>query len=205
VQPEALAAWWTATTSAVGRAVATAADQAAARAAIGAGTSNLALGSATPANLAGTASAGTASAASREDHVHPRSTYAELGAIGDGIVFVISNRGETATPSTNYDESLPLSLPITVVKVTFITHIDNTGSSTTTLSAYKRTAAGTKTALLSANATLASGASVAIGSLSGTAGVLSLAAGDRLGVDLIGLGTGASGIKCIIEYTRSAV
>jgi hypothetical protein len=202
---QAIAAWWTATTSTVGRAVATAADQAAARTAIGAGTSNLALGSATPANLAGTASAGTASAASREDHVHARSTYAELGAIGDGIVFVISNRGETATPSTNYDESLPLSLPITVAKITFITHIDNTGSSTTTLSAYKRTAAGTKTALLSANATLASGASVAIGSLSSTAGVLSLADGDRLGVDLIGLGTGASGIKCIIEYTRSAV
>ncbi len=202
---QAIAAWWTATTSAVGRAVATAADQAAARTAIGAGTSSLALGSATPANLAATASAGTASAASREDHVHARSTYAELGAIGDGIVFVISNRGETATPSTNYDESLPLSFPITVTKITFITHIDNTGSSTTTLSAYKRTAAGTKTALLSANTTLASGASVSIGSLSGTAGVLSLAAGDRLGVDLIGLGTGASGIKCIIEYTRSAV
>jgi hypothetical protein len=83
--------------------------------------------------------------------------------------------------------------------------MDNTGSSTTTLSAYKKTAAGVKTSLLSANATLASGASVAVGSLSGTAGVLSLAAGDRLGVDLIGLGTGASGIKCIIEYIRPPV
>jgi hypothetical protein len=132
-------------------------------------------------------------------------TYAELGPVADGIVFTISNRGETATASTNYDESLPLSFAVTITKITFITHIDNTGSSTTTLSAYKRTAAGTKTALLSANATLASGASVATGSLSGTAGVLSLAAGDRLGVDLIGLGTGASGIKCIIEFTRSAV
>lgn len=129
----------------------------------------------------------------------------DLPAIGDGIVFTISNRGETATPSTNYDESLPLSFAITVTKVTFITHIDNTGSSTTTLSAYKRTAAGTKTSLLSANATLASGVSVTVASLSATAGVLSLAAGDRLGVDLVGLGTGASGIKCIIEYTRSAV
>jgi hypothetical protein len=128
-----------------------------------------------------------------------------LDAIADGIVFTISNRGETATASTNYDESLPLSFAVTITKITFITHIDNTGSSTTTLSAYKRTAAGTKTALLSANATLASGASVVTGSLSGTAGVLSLAAGDRLGVDLIGLGTGASGIKCIIEFTRSAV
>jgi hypothetical protein len=133
------------------------------------------------------------------------STYADLGPIGDGIIFTISNRGETATPSTNYDESLPLSFAVTITKVTFITHIDNTGSSTTTLSAYKRTAAGTKTSLLSANATLASGASVVVASLSATAGVLSLAAGDRLGVDLVGLGTGASGIKCIIEYTRSAV
>jgi hypothetical protein len=133
------------------------------------------------------------------------STYADLGPIGDGIIFTISNRGETATPGTNYDESLPLSFAVTITKVTFITHIDNTGSSTTTLSAYKRTAAGTKTSLLSANATLASGASVVVASLSATAGVLSLAAGDRLGVDLVGLGTGASGIKCIIEYTRSAV
>jgi hypothetical protein len=160
--------------------------------------------SSAPAALAATAAAGSSTDAARADHAHARSTYAELGAIADGIVFTISNRGETATASTNYDESLPLSFAVTITKITFITHIDNTGSSTTTLSAYKRTAAGTKTALLSANATLASGASVATGSLSGTAGVLSLAAGDRFGVDLIGLGTGASGIKCIIEYTRSA-
>ena len=159
---------------------------------------------AAPAALAATAAAGTSPDAARIDHAHPRSTYAELGPVADGIVFTISNRGETATASTNYDESLPLSFAVTVTKITFITHIDNTGSSTTTLSAYKRTAAGIKTALLSANATLASGASVATGSLSGTTGVLSLAAGDRLGVDLIGLGTGASGIKCIIEFTRSA-
>lgn len=191
--------------SATGRAVLTAADAAAARTAIGAGTSNLTVSSAAPAALAATAAAGSSTDAARADHAHARSTYAELGAIADGIVFTISNRGETATASTNYDESLPLSFAVTITKITFITHIDNTGSSTTTLSAYKRTAAGTKTALLSANATLASGASVATGSLSGTAGVLSLAAGDRLGVDLIGLGTGASGIKCIIEYTRSAV
>jgi len=188
-----------------GRAVLTAADAAAARTAIGAGTSSLAVSSTAPAALAATAAAGTSTDAARADHAHARSTYAELGAIADGIVFTISNRGETATASTNYDESLPLSFAVTITKITFITHIDNTGSSTTTLSAYKRTAAGTKTALLSANATLASGASVATGSLSGTAGVLSLAAGDRLGVDLIGLGTNASGIKCIIEYTRSAV
>jgi len=192
-------------TTTFGRSLLTQADAAATRTIIGAGTSNLSLSSAAPAALAATAAAGSSADAARGDHVHARSTYAELGAIADGIVFTISNRGETATASTNYDESLPLSFAVTITKITFITHIDNTGSSTTTLSAYKRIAAGTKTALLSANATLASGASVATGSLSGTAGVLSLAAGDRLGVDLIGLGTGASGIKCIIEYTRSAV
>ena len=192
-------------TTAFGRSLLTQADAAATRTTIGAGTSSLAVSSTAPAALAATAAAGSSTDAARADHAHARSTYAELGAIADGIVFTISNRGEAATASTNYDESLPLSFAVTITKITFITHIDNTGSSTTTLSAYKRTAAGTKTALLSANATLASGASVATGSLSGTAGVLSLAAGDRLGVDLIGLGTGASGIKCIIEFTRSAV
>jgi hypothetical protein len=187
----------------IGRAVVTAADTAAARTAIGAGTSSLVVSSAAPAALGATAATGSSLDAARIDHVHARSTYADLGPIADGIIFTISNRGETATASTNYDESLPLSFAVTVTKITFITHIDNTGSSTTTLSAYKRTAAGAKTALLSANTTLVSGASVAVGSLSGTAGVLSLVAGDRLGVDLVGLGTGASGIKCVIEYTRS--
>ena len=122
----------------------------------------------------------------------------------DGIIFTISNRGEDATPNTDYDESLPLSLLLTVVKVTFTTHSLNTGSSTTTLNAYKKTAGGVKTSLLTANATLGSGISVVVPSLSSTPGVLSLAIGDRLGVDLIGLGIGASGIKCLIEYTRSA-
>jgi len=187
----------------IGRAVVTAADAAAARTAIGAGTSSLVVSTSGPQPLGATASAGSTGQAADAGHVHARSTYADLGPIADGIIFTISNRGETATASTNYDESPPLSFAVTITKITFITHMDNTGSSTTTLSAYKKTAAGVKTTLLSANTTLVSGASVAVGSLSGTAGVLSLAAGDRLGVDLIGLGTGASGIKCIIEYTRS--
>jgi hypothetical protein len=158
-----------------------------------------------PAALGATAAPGSSNDAARADHVHQRSTYADLGAIADGIVFTISNRGEVATPSTNFDESLPLDFPATVTRIRFITHIDNTGSGPTTLNAYKRTSGGTKTSLLSANATLAAGVSVITGSLSGTAGVLSVAAGDRLGVDLIGLGTGASGIKCIIEFTRPAL
>jgi hypothetical protein len=123
-------------------------------------------------------------------------------SIDDGIIFTISNRGETATPSTDYDESLPLSLLLAVVKITFTTHSLNTGSSTTTLNAYKKTTAGVKTSLLSANATLGAGVSGVVASLSSTPGVLSLAIGDRLGVDLIGLGIGASGIKCLIEYIR---
>jgi hypothetical protein len=191
------------TTTTFGRSLLTQADADAARTALGAGTSSLVVSTSAPQPLAATAAAGSTGQAADAGHVHARSTYVDLGPVADGIVFTISNRGETATASMSYDESLPLSFPVTITKITFITHIDNTGSSTTTLSAYKRTAAGVKTSLLSANATLTAGASVATGPLSGTAGVLSSAAGDRLGVDLIGLGTGASGIKCIIEYTRS--
>lgn len=124
--------------------------------------------------------------------------------IADGLILVISNRGEVATASTNYAETLPLSYALTLTKITFITHTDSTGTSTTTLSAYKRTAAGVKTTVLSANATLVSGASAVVASLSSTPGVLSVAAGERLGVDLIGLGTGASGIQAIFEFARPA-
>lgn len=67
---QAAAAWWLTVTSSVGRSLAAAADAAAARTAIGAGTSNLAVGSAAPANLAAAAAAGTSGEAARADHVH---------------------------------------------------------------------------------------------------------------------------------------
>jgi hypothetical protein len=160
---------------------------------------------AAPAALAATASAGTSTDAARADHAHARSTYAELGAIGDGLILVVSNRGETATASTNYAE-VPVPVPsgsFALVGVRFGCHIDTTGSSSSTFNAYRRTAAGTKTSVLTGNATLASSASLVDASATITGGTFS--AGDRVGVDLIGVGTGASGLFAQFIFTRSAV
>jgi hypothetical protein len=87
VQPAALAAWWQAISSATGRAVVEAADQAAARTAIGAGVSNLAVGATAPSNLAASAAAGTSGDAARADHVHQF----------PGSTLVIPLTGETAS------------------------------------------------------------------------------------------------------------
>jgi hypothetical protein len=193
------------TTTSFGRSLLTQADAAAARTAIGAGTSNLALSSAAPAALAATAAAGSSADAARADHAHARSTYAELGAIGDGLILVVSNRGETATASTNYAE-VPVPVPsgsFTLVGVRFGCHIDTTGSSSSTFNAYRRTAAGTKTSVLTGNATLASSASLVDASATITGGTFS--AGDRIGVDLVGVGTGAQGLFAQFLFTRSAV
>ena len=71
---QAIAAWWQANTSAVGRSVATAVDQAAARTAIGAGTSSVAISGATPQGLAATAAAGSTGQAADAGHAHQRDT-----------------------------------------------------------------------------------------------------------------------------------
>ena len=65
-----------------GRSVLTAATQAAARTAIGAGTgtSNLAVATTAPAALAATAAVGTGTTAARADHVHVFPTAAQVGA-----------------------------------------------------------------------------------------------------------------------------
>jgi hypothetical protein len=190
--------------TATGRAVLTAADAAAARSAIGAGTSSLAVSSSAPAALGATAAAGSSGDAARGDHVHARSTYAELGPIGDGLILVVSNRGETATAGTNYVE-VPVPVPsgsFTLVGVRFGCHIDTTGSSSSTFNAYRRTAGGTKTSVLTANATLASAASLV--DVSGTITGGTFSAGDRIGVDLVGVGTGAQGLFAQFIFTRSA-
>ena len=190
--------------TAVGRAVLSAVDQAAGRNAIGAGTSSVIVSSTTPAALGATASAGTSVDAARADHVHARSTYSDLGAIGDGLILVVSNKGETATAGTNYAE-VPVPVPsgsFTLTAVRFGCHIDNTGSSSSTFNAYKRTAAGTKTSVLTGNATLASAASLVDASGTITGGTFS--AGDRIGVDLVGVGTGAQGLFAQFIFTRSA-
>jgi hypothetical protein len=159
---------------------------------------------AAPAALAATAAAGSSTDAARADHAHARSTYAELGAIGDGLILVVSNRGETATASTNYAE-IPVPVPsgsFTLVGVRFGCHIDTTGSSSSTFNAYRRTAAGVKTSVLTGNATLASAASLV--DVSGTITGGTFSAGDRIGVDLVGVGTGAQGLFAQFIFTRSA-
>jgi len=175
------------------------------RASLGLGTAALgALSSAAPQALGATAAAGTSGDVSRADHVHPRSTYAELGAIGDGLVLVISNKGETATAATNYAE-VPVPVPsgsFTLTAVRFGSHIDNTGSSSSTFNAYRRAAGGTKTSVLTGNATLAASASLV--DVSGTITGGTFAAGDRIGVDLVGVGTNAQGLFAQFIFTRSA-
>jgi hypothetical protein len=133
------------------------------------------------------------------------STYADLGPLGDGLILVLSNKGETATAGTNYVE-WPVPVPsgsFTLTAVRFGSHIDNTGSSSSTFNAYRRTAAGTKTSVLTGNATLASGASLVDVSATITGGTFT--AGDRIGVDLVGVGTGAQGLFAQFLFTRSAV
>ncbi len=128
---------------------------------------------------------------------------ADLPAIGDAVLFIVSDRGQTAVISGNFAE-VRFTFPGTVTSVSASTHSSNPGSSTTSLNAYKRTAEGVKTSLLTADVTMASGVTSANGSLSQVAGALSFVAGDRLGIDLNGVGTGASGIQLLITYTRSA-
>lgn len=131
-------------------------------------------------------------------------SYADLGAIGDGLILVISNKGETATAGTNYVE-WPAPVPsgsFALTAVRFGCHIDNTGSSSSTFNAYKRTAGGTKTSVLTGNATLGSGASLVDASGTITGGTF--AAGDRIGVDLVGVGTGAQGLFAQFLFTRPA-
>lgn len=161
---------------------------------------------AAPQPLGATAAIGTSTEYAREDHVHARSTYADLGPLGDGLILVLSNKGETATAGTNYVE-WPVPVPsgnFTLTAVRFGSHIDNTGSSSSTFNAYKRTDAGTKTSVLTGNATLASGASLVDASASLIASP-TFTAGDRIGVDLVGVGTGAQGLFAQFLFTRSAV
>jgi hypothetical protein len=129
-----------------------------------------------------------------------------LSTIGDGLVLKISNKGETATAGTNYEE-IPVPVPsgnFTLTAVRFGSHIDNTGSSSTTFNAYKRTAAGVKTSVLTGNATLAASASLVDASASLIASP-TFTAGDRIGVDLVGVGTGAQGLFAQFIFTRSPV
>jgi hypothetical protein len=149
--------------------------------------------------FAGPASGGTAAPA-----VGRVMVGADLPAIGDGLILTVSNRGETATASTNYVET-PVPVPsgsFDLVAVRFGCHIDATGSGASTFNAYRRTPVGVKTSVLTGNATLTAGASLVDASATITGGTF--AAGDRIGVDLMGVGTGAQGLFAQFLFTRSA-
>jgi hypothetical protein len=108
----------------------------------------------------------------------------------DVIKLVVSNKGETATASTNYVETT-VQRACTVTGAFWELAPTATGSSSSQAMLYARRS-GTKTSLLSANASLAASAILADATnlLTGT---LTLAAGDTLGVDLASVGTGSSG------------
>ncbi|MCE2836612.1 MAG: hypothetical protein LW834_06590 [Cyanobium sp. 49614_E6] len=128
-----------------------------------------------------------------------------LSSIADGMIFKATNRGETGTASTNYDE-----LPVAVTNGTFaITgiyfgcHIDSVGTGTATFNAYRRTAAGVKTSLLTANATLSAGASL-VDATSLLTGATGITAGTRVGFDILGFG-GATGVFVLFLFNRTQV
>jgi hypothetical protein len=108
----------------------------------------------------------------------------------DVIKLVVSNKGETATPATNYVETT-VQRACTVTGALWELAPSATGSSSSQAMPYARRS-GTKTSLLSANASLASSAILTDASANLT-GTLTLAAGDTVGVDLVSIGTGSSG------------
>jgi hypothetical protein len=98
---QAVLGWWNSITSGLGRSLVGAATQADARSVIGAGTSSLALGTAAPLGLAGTAAAGTASTASPSDHQHQR----------DATTFIVPLSFTTAPAGNSANIIARLSLP----------------------------------------------------------------------------------------------
>jgi len=100
--------------------IAAGATQAAARTAIGAGTSNLAVGN-TAGAAPGTASAGTATTAARSDHVHPLQTSVSgnagtATALATGRTIGVSG-GATGT-SPAFNGSANVTIPITLATPT---------------------------------------------------------------------------------------
>jgi hypothetical protein len=111
----------------------------------------------------------------------------------EGIALTVSNKGETATPSNNYIEKT-VNRACTVVGATWElnpTAASTSGSSAAMLFARR---SGTKTSLLTANASLPATTGIFTDVSSNLTGTLTLAAGDSTGVDLISVGTGASGL-----------
>jgi hypothetical protein len=118
----------------------------------------------------------------------------------DYIKFLITNKGETASPETNRVETT-VSRACIVIGATWELAPSAPGSTSSQAMLYARRS-GTKTSLLSSNATLAS--SVILTDVTSTlTGTLTLAAGDTLGIDLIAVGTGSSGhiFTVTVRYT----
>jgi hypothetical protein len=208
---QAVAAWWAATATATGQALATAANAAAARTTLGLGTAATA--------ATGDFAAAALGVTNGNSHNHDGGDGAQIAygslsglpsltslatataagglsvqsgnlvPVGD-IKLVVSNKGETASPATNYVETT-VQRACTVIGASWELAPSATGSSSSQAMLYARRS-GTKTSLLSANASLAS--SAILTDVSGTlTGTLTLAAGDTLGVDLVAIGTGSSG------------
>jgi hypothetical protein len=119
------------TTTSFGRSLLTQADAAAARSAIGAGTSSLAVSSSAPAALAATAAAGSSTDAARSDHAHQRDS--------DVIVIPVGDESTALTTGTNKVRfRLPFAATLLAVRAnvntaptgsTLIVDVNETGTS----------------------------------------------------------------------------
>jgi hypothetical protein len=111
----------------------------------------------------------------------------------EGIALVVSNKGEVATVGNNYVEKA-VDRACTVVGATWElnpTATSTSGSSAAMLFARR---SGTKTNLLTANASLPVTTGIFTNVTSTLTGTLTLAAENTIGVDLVSVGTGASGL-----------
>jgi hypothetical protein len=120
----------------------------------------------------------------------------------DSLKFVVSNKGETATPATNYVETT-VQRSCTVTGAFWELNPTAPSTSGSSQAMFYARRSGTRTNLLTANASLPATTGIYV-DVSGTlTGTLTLIAGDTLGVDLVQIGTGSSGhiFTATIRYT----
>jgi hypothetical protein len=120
----------------------------------------------------------------------------------DTLKFVVSNKGETATPATNYVETT-VQRSCTVAGAFWELNPTAPSTSGSSQAMFYARRSGTRTNLLTANASLPATTGIYV-DVSGTlAPPLTLVAGDTLGVDLVQIGTGSSGhiFTATIRYT----
>jgi hypothetical protein len=120
----------------------------------------------------------------------------------DTLKFVVSNKGETTTPATNYVETT-VQRSCTVTGAFWELNPTAPSTSGSSQAMFYARRSGTRTNLLTANASLPATTGIYV-DVSGTlTGTLTLIAGDTLGVDLVQIGTGSSGhiFTATIRYT----